>query len=94
MFGRRGASEVRAYTDAELAEHLGAHGIPLEAYMLIGEPGADLPALYLPEIGFRYTVIEIDELARACKLYLAPPRRPSVSGLDRVAGRGTRRAVA
>ena len=62
---------MRTYSDAELAAYLGEQGIPLDAYFLVGEPGADLPALYLPEIGFRYIVIEINDLACECKAFLA-----------------------
>ena len=62
---------MRAYSDAELAEYLGADGIPLDAYSLIGEPGADLAALYLPEIGFRVMIMRNNELAVACKAFLA-----------------------
>ena len=62
---------MRAYSDAELAEFLGAPGIPLDAYSLIGEPGADLAALYLPEIGFRCMISSNPKLACASKAFLA-----------------------
>ncbi len=62
---------MRAYSDAELAEYLGADSIPLDAYSLIGEPGADLAALYLPEIGFRVMIMRNNGLAVACKAFLA-----------------------
>jgi hypothetical protein len=65
-----GSGDV-AHTDADIAEYLISPGIPLEAYYLIGEPGCDLPALWLPGIGLRIVIVENDALAAACLNYLA-----------------------
>jgi hypothetical protein len=67
----RGASDVRTYSDTELAEYLGGGVVPLDAYSLFGEAPHDLPVFWLPEIGFRYLIIEDDELSRASKDFLA-----------------------
>ena len=42
---------------------------------MIGPPGQDLPGFWLRDIGFRYMIIEADDLARACKRYLARTAR-------------------
>ena len=62
---------VRTYSDIDVAEELGNYGVPLDAYSLVGEAPHELPAFWLPEIGFRYLVIEDDELSRACADFLA-----------------------
>jgi hypothetical protein len=53
-----------------MREYLANSGVPLDAYYLVGPPGAEMPAIWMPEIGFRYIVIEIDDLAMACGEYL------------------------
>ncbi len=62
---------VQACSDEELAEYLGGRGIPLAAYSLVGEPGGDLPCFWLPEVGFRYVIIETAGLDRAATDFLA-----------------------
>ncbi|WP_020470851.1 hypothetical protein [Zavarzinella formosa] len=69
--GKRKGSVARVCSDEELAEYLGGRDIPLAAYLLVGEPGGDLPCVWLPEVGFRHIIIETAGLDHAATAFLA-----------------------
>ena len=59
-------------TDEQVVAQLGFFGLPLENFFVFpGESGiGGLIGLSHPAIGFRYLILEDDELAKACYAYL------------------------
>ena len=46
-------------------------GVSLDSYFLVGEEGRELIGFWMPEVGERGLQLRDDELAKACKTYLA-----------------------